>query len=154
MSKWGITMKKISLLILLLIPCLAYAEAPYNFAKYWNSLTPGEKVAYVEGYKTGVAEAVVETLSVFHSPHYNKNMPIRDQIPAVGIFEVEDTDILIKVISSFYKDPGNSYIQINDMILLARDKIVGKPIESALQTARRKALRAHELKRKIMNKDK
>ena len=147
-------MKTIICLILLLLPCLVFAEAPDNFANYWNRLTPGEKGAYLEGYKTGIAEAVGETVSVLRSPDYNKTLPMGDQISVLGIFEVEDTDILSKAISNLYEDPGNSYIQISDMILVAKDKIVGKPTESALQSARSKALRAHELKREIMNKDK
>ncbi|SPD73396.1 hypothetical protein PITCH_A1840002 [uncultured Desulfobacterium sp.] len=81
-------------------------------------------------------------------------MPLCDQISVLGILKIEHTDILSKVILNLYESPENSYIQINDMILVAKDKIVGKPTGSAIQSARSKSLRAYELKRDIKNKDK
>lgn len=147
-------MKTIIHLLVLLLPCLAYAEAPDDFAQYWRFLSPGEKVAYLDGYKAGIADAFLETVSVLHSPEYKSNLPARDQFPVLGILEVEDMDILSKVISNLYEDPANSYIQLNDIIRVAKDKIAGKLTESALQSARSKALRAHELKHELMRKEK
>ena len=147
-------MKTIVHLLLLLLPFLAYAEAPDNFAKYWKFLTPGEKVAYLNGYEAGISKAFSETILVLKSPEYKTNVPVRDQFPMLNIFLVEDIDILSRVISNLYEDAANSYIQIDDMIHVAIDMISGKPTENSLQKARSKALRAHELKRDIVGKEK
>ena len=140
-------MKTIIYLLVLLLPCLAYAEAPDNVARYWSSLSPGEKIAYLNGYSAGVAQAFAETLLAVKSPEYKSNLPIRDQVPAISITGIEEKDILSKVISNLYEDPANSYIQLNDVISVAIDKIAGKPTESAIQSARSRAVYEHELLR-------
>jgi len=147
--------RKIGFFLLLLLPCLAIAEAPDNWANYWHRLTPGEKIAYLRGYKEGVTTAATEAVSsARYSPAYSGDTPINEIVPSLEIYMVKDIDILSKVISNLYEDPANSYIQIKDMILVAKDRVLGKSTESTLQSARSKALRAHEFKRKIINENK
>ena len=147
-------MKTIVYLLFLLLPCFAYAETPNNFAQYWKVLSPGEKAAYLDGYKAGIADAFSEAVSILHSPDHKSKASGNDQFPVLGVFEVENMGTLIKVISDLYEDPANSSIQISDIIRVAKDKITGKPTESALQNARNKALRAHGLKSEPMRQEK
>ena len=44
-----------------------------------------------------------------------------------------------------YRDPANAYIRLDDMLRIARDKIEGKDIESALRDARQRAFEEFEL---------
>jgi hypothetical protein len=48
-----------------------------------------------------------------------------------------DSDVLIPVITSLYKDPANVYIRYDSMIFIGRDKIAGKDIEPLLRNARK-----------------
>ena len=103
-------MRTIGFFILLLLPCLAIAEAPDNWANYWHRLTPGEKIAYLRGYKDGVTTAAVEAVSsARYSPGYSGDTPINEIVPSLDIYMVKDIDILSKVISNLYEDPANSY---------------------------------------------
>lgn len=147
-------MKTIVYLLFLLLPCFAHAETPNNFAQYWKVLSPGEKAAYLDGYKAGIAYAFSEAVSVLHSPDRKSKVPGDHQFSVLGVFAVEHMDTLIKAISILYEDPANSSIQINDMIRVAKDKITGKPTKNALQNARNKALRAHGLKPEPMRQEK
>lgn len=83
---------------------------------------------YLEGFRDGQSRTYFAVMN---------DLPVARREPLqLATFTTYDTDVLGNVMTSLYADPANTYIQNDDMVYLARDKIGGKDVESALRDAR------------------
>jgi len=141
--------------ILLTIPSTALSDGPFNYGRYWDSLSPAGKLAYLEGYYDATCKIVSESV-MFHRK--KKSEPINTQFLAkmtrdIGIMTV-DRMVLSNVISSLYGDPANTYIAISRMIPIARDKIVGVSIDNELLFQRKMAQDEYKIMQKMRDEGK
>ncbi len=123
------------------------AEEPYNYGKFWNSMSDGEKCAYISGLHAGMAKCICDLIEIMELI-LEKNMEIPEEAEEKAtdlVFETHhllspDFEVRVRAISDLYKDPANAYIPIAEINILAHRKIRGESIEPLLREARKKAL--------------
>lgn len=139
---------------MLLIPVASTAEdGPYNYGAVWNGWSPQSRSAYLWGYKDGNFAAYWlagkewlkdEFLSKPESPRVKQ---VREKL-----FLVFDGDAIAPVMTTIYKDPANTFVDLVDAARLSRDKLKGEDIEPGLLAARRKAIRNYENEQKAKSR--
>lgn len=136
-------------------PSLALAEGPPNFANFWTSMNAHEQTFYLEGYSQGVLYGIFEMAVIYNNEEdREKTEKERQLIKKIYLRDNSiDMKVLSKVITDLYSDPANSYIETNEMIFLAKDKLQGQPIDEKLIRARKYAHDTHKFRQNLM-KDK
>jgi len=121
------------------------AEEPFNYGKFWNSMSEGEKCAYISGLYAGMAKCMCDFIEIIE-PTLKDWKEEEVAKYAALIFETyhlspPDYEVRVRGISDLYKDPANAYIPIAEINILAHRKIRGESIESSLREEREKAFR-------------
>ena len=119
------------------------AEEPYNYGKFWNSMSDGEKCAYISGLHAGMAKCIGDFIEIIEPTLKDWKEEEVDKYAAL-VFETyhlfpPDYEVRVRGIDDLYKDPANTYISIAEINILAHRKIRGEPIESLLRELREKA---------------
>ena len=100
----------------------------FNYGRRWNAWSPSSRSIYLEGFKDGQSRTY---FAVWNDLPQARREPIR-----LATFTLYDADALNDVMTSLYADPANTYVQSDDMVYIARDKLSGKDIEPVLRSAR------------------
>jgi len=106
----------------------AQNSGPFNYGRRWNAWSPLDRSIYLEGFRDGQSHtyfAVADDLP-----------PARREPLKIATFTMYDTEALGNVMTSLYADPANTYVQADDMVYIARDKLSGREVASALRDAR------------------
>lgn len=127
----------------ILNPIVVVADEPYNYAILWHHWGYESQDAYIEGYYAGVATTYMKAMEIW-KPKSEKIEMVRK-----SVFLGDIKTAIHSVVSDLYKDPSNAYILLEDMLVIARNKINGKDITSDLQIARKHAIETKELNEKI-----
>jgi len=101
---------------------------PFNYGRRWSSWSPLNRSIYLEGFRDGQSHAYFALVDDLPP---GRREPLR-----LMTFTLYDADALGNVITSLYTDPANAYIQNDDMVYIARDKLSGIDVDPELRTAR------------------
>jgi hypothetical protein len=101
---------------------------PFNYGRQWNGWSPLSRSIYVLGFQSGQSRTY---FAVRPDLPPSRLEPLR-----LETFTLFDGDAVSNVMASLYSDPANTYVQDDDMIYIARDKLSGKDIEPMLWSAR------------------
>lgn len=126
---------------------IASAAERYDYAARWKAWDIDSRTAYV----AGVTEAI--PFALFTTAGSLTNKPPAKEVLAIALvlkcgYPIERKKI-VEVITDIYQDPANSYIDTTRLFLFAQDKIQGKDISKALETARRQAYDGYKPEQKI-----
>ena len=100
----------------------------FNYGQMWNTWNNFVRTVYLNGFVDGQSHT-------FFQMSDDLSEKRREELRKVT-FTFYDTDVLRDVISDLYKDPANSFITVNAMIYIARDKLDGKTIDERLRYSR------------------
>lgn len=141
-------MKRIIIIFIIVICLLSFmeisflTEEPFNYGKFWDSMSVGEKCAYISGLHAGMTQCICDVMELIsEKEEAEKFIDL--------IFETyhllsplsPDFEVRVRGISDLYKDPANAYIPIAEINILAYRKIRGESIESSLRELREEAFR-------------
>jgi hypothetical protein len=99
-----------------------------------------EKLSYITGFRIGILKCVLK-LGPLTSKAKGSDLAIAfDELIDLYGFIKEHTKAIITVMDDLYKDPANTYIQLELICEIACQKLKGEDIEPLLQEARKKAL--------------
>ena len=103
-------------------------EELVNYGHKWNAWSNESRSTYLEGFVDGQSNTYLLIL--------NDLPPERREALRLRTFTFYENGVLRDVMTSLYSDPANSYVRYDSMVYIARDKIGGKDIETALRSAR------------------
>jgi hypothetical protein len=121
-----------------------------DYNKLWNSWGKEGQTAYLWGYMDGGGNVLLATAGeILKEDKKTTKMP-KDFYETIRIKTaiLHDPNKLIEVMTNLYKDPSNSYIWLNDMVIIARDSLSGNDVSKAILEARKIAIKNHELSNK------
>jgi len=135
------------IVVLLVMSGQLLAEAPPSFGEYWNSLSVNERVTFLSGYRSGFAQCLSGITDILELPLTDSASEQIMQLLRDYYIDDEYIDFmtLSKTITNLYGNPANSYVELPEMISIAKYKIKGESIENRLLDARKRALLEHEL---------
>jgi len=135
------------LVIVLLLPTPSFADDPPNRGQLWKDMKWEGQIMYVQGYEDGGFRALLAVRDHDRWPVTN-NKWAPDWIQHV--FLKAPAAQISDVMTDLYKDPANAYIQWDEMLLIAREKLEGTTADIAgrLRQARAKALFEHRFQPK------
>jgi hypothetical protein len=129
-----------------------HAGDPYNYSRWWSSLTPQAQHTYIDGYMLGVQSAYntlrflwIPDPERFHAPPSKRIADADERLFPKTI----DSDVLVPIISDLYKDPSNLYVAPHRLLYIASSKINGQRIDDDLVFERRRAIELHEASEKL-----
>ena len=139
-------MKKI-IVIFIIAFCLSsfigisfLAQEPLTSGHLWNSSSFMEKLNYITGFRMGILKCVLE-LGPLTPKAKGSDLAIAfDELIDLYGFIKEYSDTIITVMDDLYKDPANTYIQLESICEIACQKLKGEDIEPLLREERKKAL--------------
>ena len=130
----------IALCLLSFIEISCLAQEPLTNGGFWNSSTFMEKLNYITGFRMGILKCVLK-LGPLTPKAKGSDLAIAfDELIDLYGFIKEHTNAIITVMDDLYKDPANTYIQLELICEIACQKLKGEDIEPLLQEARKKAL--------------
>ncbi|NIM97215.1 MAG: hypothetical protein GTO24_03730 [candidate division Zixibacteria bacterium] len=147
----------IILLCLLLFSPVQAEEERTKWGEVWNSWTELQKYLYLWGYKDGMVKseslhnAIVLPLVSQKCPrevlskYLEAAPPIRDLFP--------DLDVLKDVMTEFYKDPANTYLEFDTILWVSHLKLNGESAESIERVLARERKRSYQLHMYLKTKD-
>ena len=100
-----------------------------NFGQIWKSWTDSVRSIYLEGFVDGQSHTY---LLLQGDVPAARREPLR-----LMTFTFYGGAAIRDVMTSLYADPANTFVEFEDMVYIARDKLSGKDIEPALRDARR-----------------
>jgi hypothetical protein len=100
----------------------------FSYGREWSAWSNVSRSIYLEGFVDGQSNTY---LAVVNDLPPERREPLRLQT-----FTLYETDSIRDVMTSLYADPANTYIRYDSMVYIARDKLNGKDIETALRHAR------------------
>ena len=107
----------------------AQNKGPFNYGRRWSGWSPMDRSIYLEGFRDGQSHT--------YSVAISNGLPTARREPMrLETYTMFDTDVLAGVMTRIYADPANSYIQNEDMVYIARDKLSGKDVDASLREAR------------------
>jgi len=116
------------------------AEEPLTHGDLWNVSSFIEKINYITGFRMGILKCVLK-LGPLTPRAKGSDLAIAfDELIDLYGFIKEHSDTIITVMDDLYKEPANTYIQIESICEIACQKLKGESIESSLREARKKAL--------------
>ena len=111
----------------------AQNDGPYSYGRQWNSWSPSSRLIYLQGFRDGQSHTYFALLG---------DLPgSRREALRLETFTMFDGDVLSNVITSLYADPANTFVQNDEMVYIARDKLSGKDVELMLRSARARVTR-------------
>jgi hypothetical protein len=126
--KRGVFVALITLAVVSATDMPAQNDGPFNYGRRWNAWSLLSRSIYLEGFRDGQSHAYFALVD---------DLPqARRESIRLATFTFYDADALGSVMTSLYADPANTYIQHDDMVYIARDKLSGKDVELALRSAR------------------
>ena len=118
--------------------CLA--EESLTNGDFWNVSSFMEKVNYITGFRMGILKCVLK-LGPLTPRAKGSDLAIAfDELLDLYGFIREHLDAIITVMDDLYKEPANTYIQLELICEIACEKLKGEDIEPLLREARKKAL--------------
>lgn len=115
---------------------ISLSQTPYNYGKMWKSWSSQVQIAYIKGFIDGVINGIYK----YHIyEKYTNNEGKLPELPkkiSEQLISMSELEGIHNVVSDLYKDPANSYIGLENIIYLARDKLRGKDIEKDLKLHR------------------
>lgn len=118
-----------------------------KYADNWTMLSHNEKFCYMMGFQDGAGNTYITAATawlpsgkLFEKPEPENVAKVRKKTHLMV-----DTDAIIKVMDNLYKDPSNAFIRWSDMVLIARDKLLGEDVEAALANARKSAVETNNI---------
>ena len=142
-------------LCLLLYGSVQAEEERYKYGEVWNTWTNFNRYVYLSGFKDGMDEGWVDlerflnrTLqtdwrlyadryTAFYKTSISKNFP--------------DINVVRDVMTKFYADPSNTYLEFTTIFLASVAKTrgaSGEAIDKLLTTARKKSYQLHMMRKK------
>jgi hypothetical protein len=122
-------------------PFLAAQDASSNEtnAEFWRSMPKKERVGFIFGFGLGVKEGMLATVSYLHDHDLIRHGSGTNLAKALtaSVDTRFSSGELEPVVTDLYKDPANALIDLNDAILIARDRLSGKDVEAAIRAARK-----------------
>jgi len=115
---------------------ISLSQTPYNYGKMWESWPSIAQITYIEGFISGVLDGVYKYRFYKTCPNSESEYPKLPEKISEQLISTSEIEGIWKVVSDLYKDPANAYIDIDNMIYLAHDKLRGKDIEKDLQLFR------------------
>lgn len=103
-------------------------EELVNFGRQWNTWSDAERSIYLEGFVDGQSH----TFLLF----WNDVSSERRESLRRRSFTLYEPSAIRDVITSLYSDPANTYVTLDSMVYVARDKLAGKDIDENLRQAR------------------
>jgi len=139
-------MKRI-IIIFIIVCCLlsfvefsCLAEKPLTKGEFWNVSSFMEKVYYITGFRMGILKCVLK-LGPLTPRSKGSDLAIAfDELLDLYGFIREHLDAIITVMDDLYKEPANTYIQLESICEIACQKLKGEDIEPLLREERKKAL--------------
>lgn len=128
----------IAFCLLSFIEIFCLAKEPFNYGEFWNSMSDGEKCAYISGLHAGMTKCIDDFIKLTSEKPPEKFI---DLIYETYWLLSPDFEVRVRGISDLYKDPANTYISIAEINILAHRKIKGESIESSLRELREEAWR-------------
>ena len=148
MSIRGHTMKKIIIIFLIAFYLLSFTgvsyldEKPFNFGKFWNSLSTYERDILLTGMSYGMIKCIQDFYdSINYDEKGNKVLPLSiSENNNFVIFLTSNCETIRNVMTNLYEDPSNTYIPLHKICYLSHCKLKGESIESSLRELREEAL--------------
>jgi len=140
-----------ALLIASSIGARAQTDELYNYASVWQSWSPAVREAYVKGVVDGAFHAYMTAGQEWLDRGQLNKQPVPEKVARVKERVVlADVEAQVpSVISDLYKDPGNIYIVLVDMVYVARDKLEGRNVDLVLAAARKHAVDVHRASQNV-----
>jgi len=133
-------------LIFLSNQSISLSQTPYNYGKMWKSWSSQVQFIYIKGFIDGVISGVYKYHIYDTCTNNEGKLPELPEIISEQLISMSELEGIHNVVSDLYKDPANSYIGLENMIYIARDKLRGKDIEKDLKLYR---AAAYELQKQI-----
>jgi hypothetical protein len=140
------------LYLLLLMPAIAtICHAQRTEAQTWQSWSNSVRDVYLSGVKEGAADAYFKAAEQWLAPGevVKQPEPVRVTKVREAVFFFFDIAAIRDVMTDLYKDPANQYVQLSDMVFIARDKLRGDQIDESLNKARKRGLEAKLYNEKV-----
>lgn len=99
-----------------------------NSGKFWNALSKIDRSFYLIGFVDGESDVYLKVM--------NDIPPARLESLRSQTATMYDNASIRDVMTNLYSDPANTYIKIESMIYIARDKLSGKDVEPLVRNAR------------------
>lgn len=129
---------------ILLVGCCR-ALAQMTDAEEWRSYTPGERSAYIWGFRAGVGHGSNGTSLALIDKGYIRRNPSKDvQLILKDLRPTASPIDLANGVSKLYEDPANAYVAHSDALLIAWDRLRGRDVEKRLQEARKEGYEIYE----------
>ena len=139
-------MKRIIIIFIIMCCLLSFvefsclAEESLTNGDFWNVSSFMEKVNYITGFRMGILKCVLK-LGPLTPRAKGSDLAISfDELLDLYGFIREHLDAIITVMDDLYKEPANTYIQLELICEIACEKLKGEDIEPLLREARKKAL--------------
>ena len=139
-------MKRIIIIFIIMCCLLSFvefsclAEESLTNGDFWNVSSFMEKVNYITGFRMGILKCVLK-LGPLTPRAKGSDLAIAfDELLDLYGFIREHLDAIITVMDDLYKEPANTYIQLELICEIACEKLKGEDIEPLLREARKKAL--------------
>jgi hypothetical protein len=143
------------LLCLLLHSPLYGEEERYSYGKVWNNWTDIYRSVYLWGFKDGMTEGWNDLERFFHKTFQKDWTPYVDRYTAFYRYSLSqdfpDMKEVREVMTAFYADTSNTYLEPAVIFLVAVAKIRGASpdvIDRLLETARKKSRQLHMMRQK------
>jgi len=140
------------LILIFVLNIFSLAQDRYIYAETWDNYT---RYVYLWGFLDGgnstydiAADNWLKEGDLLKKPELPKVKAAREK--AFLFFNLK---INRDVITDLYKEPSNSFIPFDEIVLIACDKLRGDDIEEALIIARKKAYEGYLLLKEINEKE-
>ncbi len=137
----GVSAVLATLLLVAPAPYLAAQDAPGSAtnAEFWLSMPRVERARFIFGFGLGVAHGARAAAAFLHD-HEGGCHGVGPKLTSAVMASVDtrfSASDLEPVVTELYQDPANARIGLADAILVARDRLGGKVVESAIGAARK-----------------
>lgn len=139
---------------ILIISNPAFSEEMLDYGAIWKGWRGGGQNAYLWGFIHGGTKVMLPLLDEIVSAKERGHKIPNDFYENIRIktSTLFDEKKLRDVMTNLYKDPANSYIQLMDMVYIARDSLNGGEISASVLKARKYAKTNYEINKKMKNK--
>jgi hypothetical protein len=135
-------MRKFVILFTLLLPLLVAADAGakegINYGSLWNSSSDNTKMAFIQGYESGLVEGFLETSHAYKGKS-KETEKVRELMKRLG--ENIPPEGIKDVMNDIYRDSANTLLPWNSTIMLAKMRIRGEPTDKILTDLRKDILK-------------
>lgn len=147
-------MRSTTILALIVMTATSAVRAadPFNYGRYWLSLSVEAHSAYVDGVVDGINHAFKQAAAEWLESGERFRESERVERARKKIFPMFGRDTLLPVMFDLYKNPANAFVDPVTVLYLSRDKLLGESIDRALVDARKRAIENHELNKNIKQK--